>query len=82
MGWYKDATVYRGREMYQGRQFNIQTLPENAYLIGEKERTFTVPRARSAGYGFGQSNIWYANDEKNLWHNGYCRFMPFTCFYG
>ena len=30
----------------------------------EKFRDFKVPRQKDLGYGFGQSNIWYAEEEK------------------
>ena len=63
VGWYKDATVYRERPKYGDRQFNIECVADNAYLLPEAERGFFVPRATYGGIGFGQSNVWYAKDE-------------------
>ena len=64
VGWYKNATVYRSRPKYNNRQFNLECAVEDAYLISEQQRTFIVPRAKNGNYGFGQSNIWYAKDER------------------
>ncbi|PTV97835.1 hypothetical protein C8C76_1229 [Halanaerobium saccharolyticum] len=46
------------------KDYNIFVAAENAYLIKEKFRDFKVPRQKDLGYGFGQSNIWYAEEEK------------------
>jgi len=64
VGWYKDATVYRARPEYNGRQYNIECYIENAYLLDEKSRAFIVPRAAQDGFGFGQANVWYAKEER------------------
>lgn len=67
VGWYKNATVYRKHqdvpfEAMQNRQladhnfYNIRS--NDVYLIPPKNRTFTV-------YGFGQSNVWYGDEETN-----------------
>lgn len=63
VGWYKNATVYRERPKYNGKQYNLECRAENAYLIDERSRTFIVPRASIDGMGFGQANIWYAKGE-------------------
>lgn len=63
IGWYTDAVVYRNRPQYHGRQFNLECKAENACLLNEKARSFEVPRANKADYGFGQSNVWYAKDD-------------------
>ena len=62
IGWYKEASVYRNRPMYNNRQYNIECVGDNAYLLPESERTYFVPRAAHDGIGFGQSNVWYAKD--------------------
>lgn len=64
VGWYIGATVYRGRLMYHGRQYNLECAAENGYLLPEGMRTFVVPRAVNGNYGFGQSNTWFARDER------------------
>ena len=61
VGWYKNATVLRGREKYNGLEYNIITESKDAVLVPEEERTTFIPRATTDGIGFGQSNIWYAN---------------------
>ena len=69
VGWYENATVYRGREFYSDerlgvQEYNISATPENVYLIDESDRTFVVPRttdSKDYNMGFGQSNTWYAN---------------------
>lgn len=66
VGWYQHATVYRARPKYQERQFNIECTVENARLLSETERTFIVPRASQADYGFGQSNVWFAKDASAI----------------
>lgn len=64
IGWYKNATVYRKRPEYNGRQYNIECSSENAFLLDEDSRTFVVPRAAQDGFGFGQANVWYAKEEQ------------------
>lgn len=66
VGWYKDATVLREREQYDERDYNIYAKAENCVLLAENDRTFQVPRAKTSkeGIGFGQANVWYANDDK------------------
>lgn len=61
VGWYKNATVYRHRPSYNGRAYNIQAKIKDCYLLPENKRTFSVPRAKRDGIGFGQSNVWYAS---------------------
>ena len=67
VGWYRNATVYRQRGTYKGRQYNLSCDAENAHLLPENERTFVVPRASATGspYGFGQANLWYAKEERS-----------------
>ena len=71
VGWYEHATVYRGRIEkvdYNGVTwgYNITTSTEDAHLIEEKHRDFIISRAKSRNEaGFGQSNVWYADDKKS-----------------
>lgn len=64
VGWYKNATVFRGRPTYNGRQYNLECSAENAFLLDEEHRSFIVPRAAQDGFGFGQANVWYAKEER------------------
>lgn len=76
MGWYKNATVYRE---YQRLEFDRGYV--QAYsVLAEKEGCVLLPRderdkfiwnaavAKKRGYGFGQSLIWYASEEKAKSH--------------
>ena len=65
VGWYDNATVFRGRPEYNGRVYNLRTDVCNACLLPKNERTFEIPRANNEGVGFGQSNVWYAEGEEN-----------------
>lgn len=65
VGWYKNATVYRKHqevplEAMQNRQLkdhNFYNISSNeVFLIPPENRSFTI-------YGFGQSNVWYGNEE-------------------
>lgn len=72
IGWYQNAIVYRGRKEYGGRQYNIKPRAEDCYRIEELDRKMEVPRAKNnLGTGFGQANIWYANEEnaESIVHN-------------
>lgn len=62
VGWYKNATVYRGREFHEGRMYNILAKQDDVKCIKEKERNFVVPRAKTSDFGFGQTNYWFANE--------------------
>ncbi len=80
VGWFRNATVLReyqwvsfeerlGRKNHvQG--FNAIARSDNCVLlpVGERRQNrWNVPRksAKYANYGFGQSNVWYANDPEN-----------------
>lgn len=44
--------------------YNIRVKSENAYLFeNENERIIFLPYSKKDGYGYGQSNIWYANND-------------------
>lgn len=75
VGWYEHATVYRFMQEFTndvlGEQndslywwgYYCSTKEENAYLLPERDRCFTVPSASKtgAGKGMGQSMVWYAD---------------------
>lgn len=76
VGWYKNATVFRHRPFYKERFYNIQAAKKDCYLLPEKERSFFVPRAKRDGFGFGQSNVWYATmPECNEYVNKVIRYI-------
>lgn len=67
VGWYKNATVYRNhqnvpleamneRVLKDHNFFNIQS--NDVYLLPEDKRVYPIE-------GFGQSNVWYGNEEIN-----------------
>ena len=70
VGWYDDATVYRKRKYYirNGKEvpYSFETSAENAHLIKEQDRTFSVPTARDGNFGFGQANIKYIINDKDV----------------
>ena len=69
VGWYENATVYRNVKIFnkesEQRWMNVKCLIKDAHLIDSSKRTFTTPRAKQDGIGFGQSNFWYANQEND-----------------
>ncbi len=70
VGWYENATVYRNRMVYdrgeEDREYNIFAETKNVHLIEEKKRIFEIPRTKNKNdTGFGQSNLWYGNEEKD-----------------
>lgn len=72
VGWYKNAAVYRQyREMEFDsgyiQTYNVLAVKEGCVLLprGERHRhIWAVPVARARGFGFGQSMVWYASEEK------------------
>jgi len=69
VGWYKHATVVRNYFKYYleggGYLFkNIFCREEDAVLLPVNLRKWRVPRATVDKYGFGQSNVWYADYEQ------------------
>lgn len=63
VGWYTGATVYRGRlKAMDGHVYNIKA--PSAMLLPPILRNEAIPRANRGGVGFGQSNVWYAKDDK------------------
>ena len=65
VGWYDNATVFRNREHYNGRQYNLMCQAKDAHLLVDEQRKFIVPRAAKKGnlFGFGQANVWYAKED-------------------
>ena len=76
VGWYKSARVYsesvddkRESRLFDGHyiKYNIVCDASNAFLIAHEDRSFVIPQARiNDGVGFGQHNIWYADQPKDL----------------
>lgn len=66
VGWYRHATVFRHMQKSAGSVlYNILAEEENAVLIDEAQRKMKAPRANADGYGFGQSNLWYAGEDND-----------------
>lgn len=77
VGWYKNATVYRNYqdEEYKDEAgnivnyfFNVEAKADDCVLLPEKDRLsmkWYAPHVNSKGatIGFGQANVWYAQDE-------------------
>lgn len=68
IGWYKNATVFRERqvmdtEVREGFDFYFAAKTKNCVLLPPSERTFVVPRANEKPGFFGQSNVWYADKD-------------------
>lgn len=75
IGWYKNATIYRDFQTFSrmdpdlNRDRVFYRMKANVFdstLLPVSKRTFKIPRASVAkdGIGMGQSNIWYADEEK------------------
>ena len=61
VGWYEDATVLRRRKQHpDGHMYNIKA--PYAILLPEAQRTKKIPRAKGGNFGFGQSNIRFAEE--------------------
>ncbi|GHV02141.1 hypothetical protein FACS1894211_13040 [Clostridia bacterium] len=78
IGWYKNATVYReytprtanlspsGRD--EGFTYNVVADKSNCVRLPESEirnnrAKWSGCREKINGFGFGQSNMWYANEQ-------------------
>lgn len=76
VGWYKNATVYRQYQevnieeyvdKYDFKYYNVIARKEDCVLIPENDRhrhIWDAPVAKKRTYGFGQSMLWYAAEEK------------------
>lgn len=77
IGWYKNSKVYRNMlkfspEDYHGRglkefgyEHNVEALAESCVLLPIDEiasEKWVAPRKKAGGFGFGQSNMWYATE--------------------
>jgi hypothetical protein len=64
VGWYKNATVYKDfrHDPRHNREYNVVADPGSCRLLPVDERTFPIPR-RGPG-AMGQSNVWYADNQK------------------
>ena len=77
VGWYANATVYRkcqapppGANRHNAISdknigYNVTALVSNAVLLPPDERLFRVPNATKEPFGIGQSNIWYADKDRD-----------------
>ena len=72
VGWYENATANRFLKEMRctpasgiDRSYWFECKAEDAYLLPEDKRTFTIGRAAKdgTGKGFGQSNVWFAQSE-------------------
>jgi len=77
VGWYTNATVYRTCEVaeIEGRDedqsYNVLALKSNCVLLPSKYRhqhKWEAPVARKDKFGFGQSLVWYATEEKSAYY--------------
>ncbi len=77
VGWYKNATVYRGRQdapLGSPRKLPDGTDAVYFAMANEKDcvlvplslRSCDIPRTEKKKSGLGQKNIWYAKDELGL----------------
>lgn len=72
VGWYKHATVYRRHhthtfEEYNYTQYyNVKADYENCVLLPDNgtRRRWEAPTSKKKSYGFGESLVWYASEEK------------------
>lgn len=77
IGWYRDAKVYRDMIALPYERFperctpefeyvhNVESAKENCVLLPIEEIKscrWLSPRQKTDGYGFGQSNMWYAEE--------------------
>jgi hypothetical protein len=70
VGWYEDATVYRGwkpspqkRTLPNGEDAGFMIEAKVARLVPKDDRVFVVPRATKVQAGIGQANLWYVPDD-------------------
>jgi len=72
MGWYRNANVYRWYQSFYDvnrdeRYYNVLAKSSDCVLLPREERhvyRWNIPVAKRRTYGFGQSMIWYASEEK------------------
>lgn len=75
VGWYRNATVFRNYQ--EGNEFsprsidrcdwvNVEARSCDCVLLPIEDRRFVIPRASKFSGGIGQSNIWFADKEKDI----------------
>ena len=72
IGWYKNATVYREIQELEyadgdTQWYNVEAKSENCVLLPRDTRhrhIWDAPIAKTKGYGFGQSMLWYASEPE------------------
>lgn len=76
IGWYKDDTIYRkcitiDSIIYPNKDmpyYNVVSQKDNCILLPIKTRFETkwfAPRKKQNGFGFGQSDMWYAKQRES-----------------
>ena len=85
VGWYKNATVYRDYKSVEFdtgyiQYYNVIAKADDCVLLPSKVRSrrtmWWVPRvAKKNGpsYGFGQANVWFANEKNNETKDNYLK---------
>lgn len=85
VGWYKNATVYRDYKNVEFdtgyiQDYNVIAKADDCVLLPSKVRSrrtmWWVPRvAKKNGpsYGFGQANVWFANEKNNEAKDNYLK---------
>ena len=71
VGWYENATIYRHYQFSVGTPIGLDRCyfavadAADCYLLPEDQRTYAIGRASAwgKGYGFGESNFWYADSK-------------------
>lgn len=68
VGWYRHARVFRASKKHQDREYRISCDIADGTLLEPNVRRFFVPHIRSSagrslGYGYGQSSLWYADEN-------------------
>lgn len=74
VGWYEHATVYRYYQEFDlgdndSRVYNILARCNDVVLLPHSTRVsnrplWMAPRNKGQHFGFGQSEVWYATDDK------------------
>ena len=69
VGWYEHATVYRHYQEcdFNNQTYNVISRTENCVLLPYTARDsfcWRIPKAVKGSYGFGESMIWFANEDK------------------
>ncbi len=80
VGWYRHATVYRLYQRQMFKAVNGEDCPQDYNAIAKAKDCVLLPRslraqqlewevprrkAKGRSYGFGQANVWFAEDKDN-----------------